>query len=252
MITTQQIKDLRDQTQCPMMECKKALVESAGDFDAAKLLLRQKLGTIGDTKESTGQEGLIILSGSPKFDPVLAQISTDTDFTAKNDTVIAKANEIASALSVKYNVENMLADLRSQTGENIDLVRYEIAPENECGVYIHFDNKKAAIVWFEGDIDSKIRKRVAMHVVAASPEPKYVAMNDVPDSELEQERLLLESKAEGKPEVIRDKIVQGGLDKYRKTLALLEQPLISDPKITIAQFIGDAVITKFVRWQIGE
>jgi len=260
MVTLEQIKELRGQTQCPMMECKQALQESDGDFEQAKTIMRQKLGAIGDTKTSTGQEGFIIIEQF--FQGIIAdevlvmlQISTDTDFVAKNKLVLDSAKSIASAISCNGKTSHILDNIRAQTGENIQIARklvYPINPLVPFGTYVHFDNKTASVVSFKNHVDEELRKQVAMHVVAASPQPRYISSSDVPESELTQERILLEGKAKDKPDNIKEKIVDGGLSKFKRTISLLEQPFIIDNKQTVQEAIGDAGIISFDRWAIGE
>jgi elongation factor Ts len=261
-IAASAVKDLREQTNCPMIDCKKALVDAGGDFDAAKNLLRERLGNLDVTKTDSGTEGLIAGWLSPFFRDnesiyTLIEVGTETDFAAKNPEIIEISNTIARISTTHpEQAEVLLAKLRAITGENIVLRRKESHNDgrSKCGfLYIHHDRKKAAVVLFSAFIEEEIAKNVAMHIVATTPSPACIKTEDVPADKVEAERVFLQDKAKasGKPGVIQNKIVEGGLSKFRSSLSLLEQPFVKYPSKKIKDILPkDVEITHFARWEI--
>lgn len=262
-ITANIVKDLRSQTSCPMIDCKKALVDANGDFDAAKKLLRERLGNIDTAKIDSGKEGLIAGYLTPYFrvdEPfyTLVEIGTETDFAAKHPEIIETSNTIARTIARQPDQsEEFLGKLRSITGENVVLRRKEVysSGQPKCGfLYVHHDRKKAAVVLFSAFVEEEIAKNIAMHIVATTPQPACIKTEDVPVDKIEVERAFLQDKAKasGKPEAIQTKIVEGGLSRFRSTLALLEQPYIKDPNKKIKDILPKGIeIVHMLYWSIG-
>lgn len=262
MVTLDAIKELRDQTNCPMMDVKKALTDANGDMGKAKTLLRERLGTVDDSKPDSGKEGLIALfidNAQPVYSTyVIAEVGTDTDFAARNDLVIQAAENL-----VRDGEKDYLADVRSQVGENVVLRKSDTCMFTDTpfmvGGYVHHDRRSAAVVVFaveEGaDIDGDLMRSVAMHVVAAQPVPACISTAEVPEDLLSTERAFLQKKASesGKPEAIQQKIIEGGLSKFRASRALLEQPYVKEPTKKVKDILPQGVrIERFVRWVVGE
>lgn len=256
-IAASAVKDLRSQTGYPMIDCKQALVDSNGDFDRAKSLLRDRLGAADKNKVDSGQNGLIsALYDKNEFIYTFAEIGTETDFAAKNPTVIDACEEMIRQKTFNETIEH----LRALTGENIVLRRAETSRiyTGRAGLYVHHNRKIAALVAFSqvdysSPTSEELMRDIAMHVVAASPFPVCVNSEDVPADKIETERVFLQEKAKasGKPEAIQNKIVEGGLSKFRSSLALLEQPYIKDPSKKVKDLLPQGLsITHFIRWEI--
>lgn len=272
------VKDLRDQTNCPMLDCKQALIDAGGDFDGAKKLLRERLGNLDSTKPDSGTEGVIALVTvsypaekveglvvSQAIDPklyelpnyvfyVIAEIGSETDFTANNPDFVFSCQKIVRDFDKR---ESILGELRSITGENITLRRHEAkmfkANENrfDIGSYVHHNRKMASVVVFDGLVSEEVKKSIAMHIVAVTPSPVCITPEEVPDNLVQTEREFFMKKAQGKPQNIQDKIVEGGLTKFKATLALNEQPLVMDPSKKVKDILPSGVkIVHFVCWKI--
>ena len=262
------VKDLRSQTNCPMIDCKKALVDAGGDFDAAKKLLRERLGNLDSAKPDSGTEGVIALVAGTEEDNgnrasyIIAEIGSETDFTANNPDFVSSCQRIVSDFS---NSDKILGELRSTTGENIILRRhsiecfagYQFSPTKDVfaqidiGSYVHHNRKSASVVVFDGLVSEEVKKFIAMHIVAATPSPVCITTEEVPDSLIQNEREFLMKKAQGKPQNIQDKIVDGGLAKFKATLALNEQPLVMDPSKKVKDILPSGVkIVHFICWKI--
>jgi len=264
-ITAAQVKGLRDKTGAGMMDCKKALVESGGDEEKAVMYLREKgLSKAAKKAGRATSEGLITpyISEDGKT-AVISELLCETDFVAKGDdfTSFAKAlSEKIAGLDVTTGVANDLpaevadvTDLIAKLGENMGVGRFaKITTEGVLGIYLHSNNKLAAIVELTGTDDADMAKDVAMHVAAMNPACK--TSDELPQDTLDKEKALYLKQAmdEGKPENIAEKIVTGRLNKFYKEVCLVEQPFIKDDKQTIKQILGDATVASFQRLALGE
>lgn len=246
-ITASQVKQLRDATQAGMMDAKKALVETNGDFDAAVTLLREKgiakAGKLG-ARETTEGRVAIAQSGDAA---ALVQLGCNTDFVAKNEDFGAFAQAVAEHVLEHRpgNVEELLAqpwssggtvedarvETSSSTGENVTIERiatFDAAGSGVLGTYLH-GTGIGVVVDVAGPDSDEVRtfaQDVAMHAAAAAPQ--YLVRDDVPQDAIEAEKsiYITQLENEGKPEQIRAKIAEGKLNKWFSEIVLVEQTWI--------------------------
>jgi elongation factor Ts len=280
-ITAQAVKSLRDRTGAGMMDCKKALLEAGGDEEQAIDLLRQwgaaKAAKRAERETSEGLVEIVSRDGAT----AMVSVSSETDFVARNNEFQDFANRIAEAavaadlpdgeiftgeeLLKRPEFESFAAeliDLRSKIGENIQVhraIRYATGDEGVVGSYLHFGGRIGVMVELlggSGDTAEELARDVAMHVAAARP--VGVRPEDIPAEVQERERAVLteQTKAEGKPAQIVDKIVEGRMRKYFEQQSLLLQAFVKDPDQTVADYLtaqaGDVTVRRFARFEIGE
>ena len=243
-ITASQVKQLRDATQAGMMDAKKALVETGGDFDAAVTLLREKgiakAGKLGD-RETT--EGRVALETDGEV-AALVLLGCNTDFVARNDDFGAFAQQVAhhvlthSPTDVEHlltqewhdggTVEEARTEASSSTGENVviaKVARFDATGSGVLGTYLH-GTGIGVVVDVEGPQTDEVRtfaQDVAMHAAAAAPQ--YLTRDEVPAEAVEAEKSIYKKQleAEGKPAEMLDKIATGKLNKWYSEIALVEQ-----------------------------
>jgi elongation factor Ts len=269
VITAALVKELREKTDAPMMECKKALTEADGDLARAEELLRVKLGSKASKAASRlAADGLIGLyvSDDAKLGAV-AEINSETDFVAKNDDFVQFTQDIARLVAEKNpadlaalgelplgegTVESVRAALIGKIGENISIRRFErVQTEGRVAQYVH-GGKIGVLVDLTGD--EALGKDLAMHVAATKP--KALDASGVPAADIEAERSVATQKAaeSGKPAEIVTKMVEGSVQKFLKEVTLLSQPFVKDDKQTVEQLLKSkgASISKFVLYVVGE
>jgi elongation factor Ts len=276
-ISAKDVAALRKVTGAGMMDCKKALEECDGDMDAAKDWLREK-GLAGAQKRAgrSADQGTVdvVLDGNVA---ALVEVNCETDFVAKGaqfkqlvaDLAALVRSEGDDGLADKKfagsTVGQELTGLSSTLGEKIELgriARYE-STDGVLDAYKHIQNERGVIgvlVELSGAAaDEKARGTahdLALHIASAAP--RYVSRADVPESEIEHERAILEAQTreEGKPEQAIPKIVEGKLGGYFKQVVLLEQQFVRDNKVTISGLLEslgpDAAVKRFIRVKIGE
>ncbi len=270
-ITAGMVKELREKTDAPMMECKKALTEAAGDMEKAEEILRVKLGNKASKAASrVAAEGVvaIYISGDHKLGAML-EINCETDFVAKNDDFLALSQKLAemvatqnpadvaalSALSINgVSVEETRKALIGKIGENLSIRRFaRVAAKGALNSYIHGGAKVGVLVDVTGG-DSVLAKDVAMHIAATKP--KSLDSSGVPAEDIAKERAVAEGKAaeSGKPAEIVAKMVDGSIAKYLKEVSLLSQPFVKDDKQTIEQLMKSkgAAVNGFTLYVVGE
>ena len=270
-ITASMVKELREKTDAPMMECKKALTESQGDLAKAEEILRVKLGN--KASKAAGRvaaEGIVAvhLSDDRKLGAMI-ELNCETDFVAKNDDFQAFAKQLAqlvassnpadvdalSALPVGGgNVEQIRKALIGKIGENLSLRRFvRFQAKGELTPYIHPGAKIGVLVDISGG-DAMLAKDIAMHVAAAKP--KALNGSGVSADLIATERRVAIEKAKeaGKPEAMLDKIADGSVQKFLKEVALISQPFVKDDKMTIEALLKSksAVINSFALYIVGE
>ena len=280
-ITAQAVKSLRDRTGAGMMDCKKALLEVGGDEEQAIDLLRQwGAAKAAKRAERETSEGLVEIVSRDGV-TAMVSVSSETDFVARNKEFQDFANRLAEAvvdsdladgevltgeeLLGRPGFESFAAevtDLRSKIGENIQVhraVRYTTGNEGAVGSYLHFGGRIGVMVELlgeSGEAAQGLARDVAMHVAAARP--VGVRPDDIPAEVQERERAVLteQTRAEGKPEQIVEKIVEGRMRKYFEQQSLLLQAFVKDPDQTVAEFLtsqaGDVTVRRFARFEIGE
>jgi elongation factor Ts len=275
-ISAKDVAALRKVTGAGMMDCKQALAETGGDLEAAKNWLREK-GKAGAAKRAgrAADQGAIdvFLDGNVA---ALVELNCETDFVAKTEqfkgTVAALAKLVATSgdtdvASLPFEgttVGEHLTQMSATIGEKIELgrvARYETG-DGALDAYKHVQNERGVIgvlvevAGASGAQASELAHDLALHIASAAP--RYISRADVPADEIERERAIYEAQTreEGKPEQALPKIVEGKLNGYFKTVALLEQGFVKDPKQTIEQLVQsvapDATVRRFVRVKIGE
>lgn len=285
--TAQDVKNLREQTGCGMMDCKKALTDANGDFDKAVELLREK-GLAAATKKAgrIAAEGMVFAVADKEAKVGVAlEVNAETDFVAKNEqfqtfvkdvaAVIAKEApaDVEALLACKMGEGTVEAALQEKIlviGENIKIRRF-VRYEGVCVSYIHGGGTHAVLVNFDVEDATAAKaefeaygKDVAMQIAAANP--TYLCEEDVPAEVIEKEKEILmaqiknDPKSANKPEAVIEKMVTGRVGKYYKENCLLDQPFVKDDKISVAQYTantakelgGEIKVVKFVRFEKGE
>jgi elongation factor Ts len=268
-ITADTVKQLRERTGAGMMECKKALVETQGNLDAAAELMR-KSGLAKADKKATrvAAEGTVAVErGSGAA--VMVEVNCETDFVARGDEFLefaravartalsdAAAADVAGLLALSHGgstLDEQRRALIAKIGENISVRRcVRIAAPDALGTYIH-GGRIGALVALQGG-DEALARDLAMHVAAVNP--AYIDAGDVPAEVLEKERAILtdQTKGEKKPPDIIAKMVEGRLRKYLGELTLLGQPFVKDPDMSVEKLLkkSGAKVLKFVRYEVGE
>ena len=288
-ITAALVKELREKTGVGMMDCKKALNETDGDFEAAVDWLRKKgLSKAAKKADRVAAEGLVAVSTSGSTGAVV-EVNSETDFVARNETFQAAVKEIAALglttggdvealktaeLAGGVTVDAKLTDLIATIGENMSLRRTAVV-KAEPGVVASYVHNAAAddmgalgvLVGLksEGDADklAELGRKIAMHVAAGSPAVAVAVDVDGVDSAIaDKERSVFaeQARASGKPEQIIEKMVEGRMRKFYEEVVLLKQSFVMDPDKTIEAVLADASkelgasveITGFVRMALGE
>jgi elongation factor Ts len=273
-VTAEAVKLLRERTGAGMMECKKALVETSGNLDAAAELMRKAGLAKADKKAArVAAEGAIVIETSPDGKrAVIVEVNCETDFVAREkdfQTFAATVAKVALArqpanlealqsLSFEgsQSIEEARRVLIAKIGENISVRRFaSLQAAGVIGSYLHQQGgrPKAAIVALTGG-DEAVAKDVAMHVAASNP--VHLSADGVPAELVNKERefLMDQAKGENKPEAIIAKMVEGRLRKWLAEITLLGQPFVKDPDTTVEKYLklSGATVTGFVRFEAGE
>ena len=270
-VTAGMVKELRERTDAPMMECKKALAEAGGDMGKAEEILRVKLGNKA-SKAATRvtAEGVVATHIAPDGKHgALVEVNCETDFVAKNEDFLAFAGNLAqlvaaqapadvaalSALSLKSTpVEEVRKGLSGKIGENIAIRRFaRLSAKGRLMTYVHGGAKIGVLVDVVGG-DETLAKDLAMHIAFAKP--LALAPSDVAADLVERERKIAAAKAaeSGKPANIVEKMVEGGVQKFLREVTLLGQPFVKNDKQTVDQLLkaSKASISAFVFYVVGE
>ena len=263
------VKELREKTDAPMMECKKALTEADGDMARAEEILRVKLGNKASKAAARitaeGLIGLHIAADGKRG--TLIEVNCETDFVAKNDDFIAFINQVAELATEKNpadvaalnelplgdgTVESIRAALVGKIGENISIRRFErFETADQLASYVH-GGKIGVLVEFSGPDETG--KDLAMHIAATKP--KALDAAGVPAADIAAERSAAEQKAaeSGKPAEIVAKMVEGSVQKFLKEVTLLSQPFVKNDKQTVEQMLKEkgAKVARFSLYVVGE
>ncbi len=271
VITAAMVKALREKTDAPMMECKKALTEAEGDAAKAEEILRVKLGNKATKAASRiTAEGIVsvYISDDGKTGAIL-ELNSETDFVAKNpefqqmaaDAVRLVAEkkpaDIEALLALDLNgkpLEQVRKDLVGKIGENMSFRRFSlIEAKGKVHQYVHGGSKIGALVDVVGG-DDEVAHDVAMHIAASKP--KALDKDGIDASLIETERRVALEKAReaGKPEAILEKIAEGSVQKFLKEVTLLNQPFVKDDKVTVGQLLKNkgAEVAGFTLYVVGE
>lgn len=281
--TAKDVKALREQTGCGMMDCKKALVEADGDMEKAVDFLREQ-GLAKQAKKASrvAAEGMAFaMTTEDHKKGVVIEVNAETDFVAKNadfqafvktcaQTVIdnnpadVEALLACNASGTDKTVAELLQEKVLVIGENIQIRRFKLM-EGACVAYVHAGGVIGVLVNFKTDLADKPEfvtygKDVAMQIAALNT--PYLKESDVPAEVLEHEKEIMKAEVvnSGKPEAIADKIVMGKIGKFYKENCLLDQAFVKENKISVQQYTnntakelgGSIEITEFVRFEKGE
>jgi elongation factor Ts len=274
-ITAADVKKLRDATGAGMMDCKKALEETGGDFDAAVEALRLKgVKDIGKRQGRTAANGLVTSALAGTSTGVLLELNCETDFVAKTELfqqvaadIVAAAREhkpadrlavlgleVAPGVTAQQRIDEAGASLK----EKVELGRYALFDGGYVASYLHRSDRAlpptvGVLVQLDGPAEQAARDLA--HQVAAM-RPQYVSRDDVPADVVARERSLMEemTRQEGKPEQAVSKIVEGRLNAFFADVVLTEQPFVRDPKKKIRQLLSEAgaTVLAFARFQVGQ
>ena len=272
-ITASMVKELREKTDAPMMECKRALTEATGDMDRAEEILRVKLGNKASKAAARiAAEGVVSIhiAADGKVGSIF-EINSETDFVAKNDEFLKLAADCARLVAEKNpsdiaalaalslgegTVESTRAALVGKIGENMSPRRFaRIEAKGKLASYIHGGAKIGVLVDVVGG-DEQLAKDLAMHIAASKP--KSLDASGVPAELLDTERRIAVEKAReaGKPEAMLEKIAEGTVQKYLKDVTLLGQVFVkaADGKQTIEQLLKSkgASVAGFALYAVGE
>ena len=288
MITASIVKELRDKTSAPMMDCKKVLTETNGDIDASIKLLRER-GIMKSAKMSdrAANEGVITSRiNAEATSGLLLEVNCETDFVSKNESFQAFVGDIADALAAsqaadhesalahhhgEHSIEDTIKSKVGEVGENLQFrkyVRYDAAPGGVVASYIHLGGKVGVLIEVgttkpetKGtDSFKELIKDLTLHIAACAP--KGLSRDDIPqavvDNELDIFRVRLE--AEGKPANIIENILKGQIGKFFAESCFLEQGFVKDADVKISTLLeakgkdlGDTLtVTRFVRFGLGE
>lgn len=267
-ITASMVKELRERTGAGMMECKKALVESDGNLDAAAQALRTAGAAKADKKAGrVAADGRVVIQADGAK-AVIAEVNSETDFVAKDENFIGFAEGVAAAALASgvtdaadlaavsmgaATVEAARTELIQKVGENITVRRADIIENaGPIGTYTH-GARIGAIVALKGG-DDDLARDIAMHVAAINP--TCIDESGVPAETLETEkRIFTEQAAEsGKPPEIIEKMIGGRINKFLKEITLVGQPFVKDDKQTVGQLLksSGAQVVSFTRYEVGE
>jgi len=268
MASAAEVKKLRDMTGAGMMDCKRALDETGGDFDKAVEILRIKgAKDVGKRADRSATQGLVAASGG-----ALIELASETDFVAKNEEFQALANQIVEVVSDSGaadidavlaaplgsgTVADAVTAASAKLGEKIELRRV-VKYDGPTTTYLHRRSADlppaiGVLVQYTGD-NAEAARAAAMQV--ASLKARYVTRDEVPADVLETERRIAEATAreEGKPEAALPKIVEGRVNGFFKDSVLLEQSSVLDSKKTVGKILEEAgvTVTAFSRFEVGQ
>ncbi len=268
-ISASMVKELRERTGAGMMECKKALVETDGDIDAAAELLRKSGQAKADKKAGrVAADGRVVIKESGGK-AVIVEVNSETDFVAKDENFATFAEAVADAalasgttdvaalasqaIADGRSVEEARTELVTKVGENISVRRIAILEgDGPIGHYTHGTRIGAVVVLAGGD--AELARDIAMHVAAINP--VCVDETGVPADTLERERRIFTEQAEasGKPAEIIEKMVTGRVAKFLKEITLVGQPFVKDPDVSVGKLLkgAGATVVSFLRYEVGE
>ncbi|MGF1931113.1 translation elongation factor Ts [Enterococcus casseliflavus] len=271
-VTAKLVKELRDMTGVGMMDAKRALVEVEGDIEKAVDLLREKgMAKAAKKNDRIAAEGLasVAINGNTA---AIVEVNSETDFVSKNEMFQDLVKEIAEVIAAnkpadmeaalkletsKGTMDAALIEATQVIGEKISFRRFEVVEKDDnaaFGGYLHMGGRIAVLTVLEGTTDESVAKDVAMHVAAINP--RYVNEAQISQEELDHEKQVLTEQAlnEGKPANIVEKMVEGRLKKFKAEIALVDQPFVKDPDMTVEKYVASkgATVKSFVRFEVGE
>jgi elongation factor Ts len=256
------VKELRERTGAGMMDCKRALVETGGDMDAAVKTIREK--GLAQAAKKAGREtteGKVVFDLSNENVGAMVAVGCETEPVSNNAEFMVFAQRVLDAVerhgpNAVEELEDERAELIAKLGENIvvrEAVRYDGADGDVLTAYVHPPaNKLGVIVHARGDGDQAYR--LAMHIAASGP--LYVSRGDVPDAEINAERQILAKQpdVQDKPEQVREKIVEGRIRKWLEAIVLEDQPWIHDTNRRVGDVLAESKleVLEFRRLSVAE
>lgn len=273
--TAADVKRLRELTQAGMMDCKRALEESDGDFEKAVELLRIKgAKDVGKREARTASNGLVVAHMVGNEHGVLLELNCETDFVAKTDAFQGLAADVsafvattepasiddlmAAEIEAGKSVQQLLDEANAAMGEKVEVRRFEQVKGEYVSVYLHKHDPAlppsvGALVALD-QVNEQVAKDVTQQIAAMAP--KYLSREDVPAEVVESERRIAEETAreEGKPEGALPKIIEGRVNGFYKDFVLLEQAWVRDNKKTIKAMLDEngVHVTRFARFKVGQ
>ena len=269
-ITASLVKELRERTGSGMMECKKALVETDGDIEAAAELMRKSGAAKADKKAGrVAADGAIKLMVSDDAKTaVILEINSETDFVAKDDNFQAFADQVLAVIAAQQptsveqlaslqlengqSVEEARQALIAKVGENIQVRRFQRV-ESDASIASYAHGARIGVL-VDSSADAGLARDIAMHIAAVNPQ--FVDQNGIPAEFVEKEKGILIAQAEssGKPAEIIEKMIQGRLDKFLAEVTLMGQPFVKDPDQKVSKLLASAgaEVNGFIRYEVGE
>ena len=269
-ITASLVKELRERTGSGMMECKKALVETDGDIEAAAELMRKSGAAKADKKAGrVAADGAIKLMVSDDAKTaVILEINSETDFVAKDDNFQAFADQVLAVIAGQQpasveqlaslqlesgqSVEEARQALIAKVGENIQVRRFQRI-ESDASIASYAHGARIGVL-VDSSADADLARDIAMHIAAVNPQ--FVDQNAIPVEFVEKEKGILIAQAEssGKPAEIIEKMIQGRLDKFLAEVTLMGQPFVKDPDQKVSKLLANAgaEVNSFIRYEVGE
>ena len=283
--TAQDVKTLREMTECGMLDCKKALMETDGDMEKAVEFLREKgLASVAKKSSRVAAEGIVLAFGDEaKKVSVAIEVNSETDFVSKNedfrsfvklagqaviDNNPADVEALLACVVDGRTVEEHLQDRQLKIRENLKVRRF-VRYEGDVATYVHGGGTIGVMVKFDTDVADKegfaeFGKDIAMQIAAANP--AYLCEHCVPAEVIEHEKEILfaqisnDEKLANKPDAVKEKMVDGRIGKYYKENCLMNQEFVKDPDLDIKGYVekvakelgGSIKITEFVRLEKGE
>ncbi|MBQ9848146.1 MAG: elongation factor Ts [Clostridia bacterium] len=285
-ISAKDVMELRKKTGCGMMECKKALVETEGNFDEAIKYLREKgLSVAAKKADRIAAEGVVDVLSENGVTAII-EVNAETDFVAKNASfkdfvkgilktiVTNKPADLAALNALNFNgtdvtVEAELKNMIFTIGENMSIRRFDII-DGTTGCYIHGGGSAGVVTKFDTDLDAnsdafvEYAKNVCMQIAAMSP--SYVDRDAVPASVIENEKSILLTQIENdanlakKPDAVKEKMVTGRISKFYDNNCLVDQAYVKDEDLTVGQYTdkvakelgGSIKIVSFIKYERGE
>jgi elongation factor Ts len=269
-ITASQVKELRERTGSGMMECKKALVETDGDIDAAAELMRKSGAAKADKKAGrVAADGAIkLLVSEDGQSAVILEINSETDFVAKDDNFQAFADQVLAVIAQQQpesveqlaslqlesgqSVEEARQALIAKVGENIQVRRFQRV-QSDAAIASYSHGARIGVL-VDSTADKDLARDIAMHIAAVNPQ--FVDQGAIPAEFVEKEKGILIAQAEssGKPPEIIEKMIQGRLDKFLAEVTLMGQPFVKDPDQKVSKLLATAgaEVKGFIRYEVGE
>ena len=269
-ITASMVKDLRDRTDAPMMDCKKALTEADGDSSRAEEILRVRFGN--KASKAAGRlaaEGIVIaFVAKDGKTGTLLEVNSETDFCAKNEDFLKYTHDLVATINEKNpanidaltslnmgsgNAEEVRAQLVGKVGENITprrFIRYQTT--GQIVSYVH-SGRIGVLLDLQGG-DEALGKDLAMHIAANKPKALNASGIDAALIEVEKRVAIEKAKEAGKPEAMLEKIAEGTVQKFLKEVTLLNQPFVKDDKVSVEQLLkaNNATVNAFSIYSVGE